>query len=112
MAHVARDPDTQDVCPEVQLFLHVNEHVALGALPEHDWRDGHVVVDALYAQWSASTAQVTSVCWSWHTVPETVQTEELHAHEAEPIATTHFWFAPQVVVFTHCVQPFGWTSHV
>jgi hypothetical protein len=34
--HVARLPDTHVVWPDEQLSVHVSEHMAFGASPEHD----------------------------------------------------------------------------
>jgi hypothetical protein len=44
--HVARLPDTHEVWPDVQLFAQVDEHAALGEIPEHDCVLGHMEVDA------------------------------------------------------------------
>jgi hypothetical protein len=44
--HVARPPEAQDACPDEQLFVHVNEHAALGAVPEHVSGLWHIEVDA------------------------------------------------------------------
>ncbi|HEV3189593.1 MAG TPA: hypothetical protein VGY54_03805 [Polyangiaceae bacterium] len=43
---VANPPETQDVCPCVQLSLQVREHEALAAIPEQDFGIVHVEVDA------------------------------------------------------------------
>src|SRR5580693_1957114 len=55
---------------------------------------------------------VTSVCLSWQTVPASAQTDESHVHDAESPAAVQVWWAPQLVVVAHCVQPFDCVWHV
>jgi hypothetical protein len=90
----------------VQLSAQIIEHVALGAVPEHDCGLEHVKVDATYGQLFPSTAQVARVCPSWHTVPACAQIDDVHVHEGE-LPPVHVWCASQVEVVTHCVQPFA-----
>jgi hypothetical protein len=103
--HVASPPETQVACPEEQLSIQILEHVAAGAIPEQSCGDGHVEVEATYAQPFASVMQVASVALSWHTVPACAQGLGLHAHEAPASPKVHVSFAPQVAVVTHWVQP-------
>jgi hypothetical protein len=86
---VARLPDTHDVCPCEQLLVHVEEHAALGAVPEHDSELVHVVVESTYGQLSPSTKHVASVCPSWQVVPASVQTDETHVHAEALPAPVH-----------------------
>jgi hypothetical protein len=44
-AHVASPPETHAVCPPEQLSVHVSEHPALGAMPEHTCGELHGDVD-------------------------------------------------------------------
>jgi hypothetical protein len=44
--HVARPPETQEVCPCVQLSVHISAQPASGAMPEHDSGVVHGDVEA------------------------------------------------------------------
>jgi hypothetical protein len=44
--HVAKPPETHDVCPCAQLSLQLSEHAAPGAMPEQDFGIAHSAVDA------------------------------------------------------------------
>jgi hypothetical protein len=46
LSHVARPPWMHDFCPCMQLAVHVDEHMALGAIPEHVIGEGHGEGDA------------------------------------------------------------------
>jgi hypothetical protein len=56
----------------------------------------------------------------WAVVVELVQmppgavhgSAELHSHAEAPAVVVHVWWTPQVLVVTHCVQPFDCVSHV
>jgi hypothetical protein len=113
--HVARPPDTHDVCPAEQLFEHVSEHIALGAAPEQDsdgMSDVHDVVPETKRQPFVSVWHVASVAELSHSEPFCVHAVALHEHEAMGPDVVHVWFVPQVCVVTHAVHPFDWTSHV
>jgi hypothetical protein len=106
MVHVAKPPDTHDFCPCEQLLVHMVEHAAFGALPEHVWGVVHVDVDATYRQPSTPIAHVATVWLSWHTVPVSVHCVAAHAHEAlPPEGLVQTWWALHVAVTTHAAQP-------
>ncbi|HET6148909.1 MAG TPA: hypothetical protein VFH68_15335 [Polyangia bacterium] len=108
-AHVARLPPTQDFCPCVQLLVQVREHLALGALPEHDCGVAHGMLDETNGQESVSTAQVATVWLSWHTVPAPVQTDAAQVQVAVPADTVHVWCVPHVFVVIQAAHPLGCT---
>lgn len=109
---VARPPETHDVCPALQLSLHVAEQVAFGAIPEHASLSGHADDDDTYKHPDPSLLQIASVCASVHTEPACVQTVAAQPHAAVSPVTAHVWSALQVAVVTHAVQPFVPTLHV
>jgi hypothetical protein len=111
-AHVARPPETQEVCPGVQLLVHVKAHEALGGTPVHDWGLEHVDVEATYGQLFASTAHLASVVPFSQTDPSCVHWFEVQAHIAVPPLAVQASWGPQVVVVTHPEHPLDWISHV
>jgi hypothetical protein len=58
---VASSPDSHAVSPDWQLSVHVSEHVAFGAWPEHDCGEVHGVVNDTKRQPFVSVEQATSV---------------------------------------------------
>jgi hypothetical protein len=107
VSHVARPPPgAHDFCPCVQLLEHVDEHMALGAIPEHVKGEAHGEVDATKKQPSVSLAHVATVCMSWQTEPVSEQIEPLQAHVAPASGlAVHVWLVPHVCVVTQSRQP-------
>jgi hypothetical protein len=89
----------------VQLSAQVKEHWAFGALPEHDCGAAHIAVAETKGQVSLSTAQVSTVRPSSHTVPARVQMDAVQVQLAESADVVQDWCAPQVFVVTHAVHP-------
>lgn len=102
---VASPPVTHDLCPCVQLFVHVSEHLALGALPEHACGAAHGIVDETNGHESVSTAHVATFWPSWQTVPAPVQTDAVQVQAAAPADTVHAWCDPHAFVVTQAVHP-------
>ena len=112
IVHVARPPLTHVFCPIVQLSVHVSEHWAFGAVPEHDCGAAHLAVDETTGQPSASMPHVATVRPSWHTVPARVQMAAAQLQLALPADTVHDCCAPHVLVVTQAVQPFDCKTQV
>jgi hypothetical protein len=74
-----------EVCPFEQLSLHVSEHAALGAMPEHICGAEQGDVELTYKHPSVSCAHIATVWLSWHAVPFWVQAVALQEHEAVPL---------------------------
>ena len=86
-------------------MVQVSEHLAPGALPEHDCGAGHSIVDETKGHESASTAQVATFCPSWHTVPAPVQMDAVQVQAADPADVVQAWCGPHALVVTHAVHP-------